>query len=256
MVEVEWCKLKSADLRHLARRDGIAILPVAALEQHGPHLPVWVDTRLCSEIAIRGARTIAAREPVTVLPCVWHGLSEHHMPFGGTITLDYPTFHNVLRCVVRSLVKLGFRRVFILNGHGGNVAAMTVSVGELTFEFGIPVTTGTYWLIGQDAIKGILDVQSNVLHAGEAETSMMLALEPDLCDASNLEEARGPWSRADAEPAGPGVQFWRSFANRTPNGVIGEAATATAEKGEKLLNAYAGALGKVLTDPALWKTPA
>src|SRR5579883_1744198 len=93
MTEVEWRKLRAEQLREAARANAIVILPVASLEQHGPHLPVEVDSMLGETVAIRAARKMAARgQPALVLPVLWTGLSEHHMSFGGTVTLDFPTF--------------------------------------------------------------------------------------------------------------------------------------------------------------------
>ncbi|MBN8902955.1 MAG: creatininase family protein, partial [Rhodospirillales bacterium] len=93
MAEVEWRKLRAEQLREKAREDAIVILPVASLEQHGPHLPVEVDSILGETVARRTADAVAARgQPVLVLPVLWTGLSEHHMSFGGTVTLDNATF--------------------------------------------------------------------------------------------------------------------------------------------------------------------
>ena len=90
---VEWRKLRADQLREKARDNAIVIQPIAALEQHGPHLPVEVDTILGETIAIRAARKVAERgQPALVLPVLWTGLSEHHMSFGGTITLDFSAF--------------------------------------------------------------------------------------------------------------------------------------------------------------------
>ena len=102
-MELEWARLKAGELRALAERDAIVVLPVAAMEQHGPHLPVMVDSLLCAEVALRTARRVAARQPVVVAPTVWSGLSEHHMAFGGTFTLDFATFSALLGCLCRSL---------------------------------------------------------------------------------------------------------------------------------------------------------
>ena len=87
-MELEWARLKASELRTLAQQDAIVLVPVAAMEHHGPHLPVMVDSLLCAEVALRAARRVPAREPAVVAPTVWSGLSEHHMPFGGTFTLE------------------------------------------------------------------------------------------------------------------------------------------------------------------------
>ena len=102
-MEVRWERLTAPELKALAARDALPVLPVGSLEQHGPHLPVWTDSLAAHALSVRAAEQAAAADlPAVVLPPLWLGLSEHHFPFGGTISLDYATFHAVLRCVVRS----------------------------------------------------------------------------------------------------------------------------------------------------------
>lgn len=252
-MELEWARLKAAELRNLAQRDAIVLLPVAAMEQHGPHLPVMVDSLLCAEVALRTARRVAERQPIVVAPTVWSGLSEHHMPLGGTFTLDFPTMLALLRCLCRSVVRHGFRRIFLLNGHGGNRFALRVVVDELSMELGAAMATATYWEPAAGRMARILEQQPGVQHACEAETSMVLALRPELVDAARFAEARF------AEPAHAvtqrGGHVWRSFAERTPTGVIGDPTVASAEKGERLLDAAAEAIAELLLDDGCWVRP-
>jgi creatinine amidohydrolase len=230
------------------------VLPVAAMEQHGPHLPVMVDTLLCGEVARRAAERASGRHPVVVAPTVWSGLSEHHMPFGGTFTLDFATFRSLIECLCRSLERHGFRRVLLLNGHGGNVAALRVVVDELR-HLDLRLLTATYWLVDPLAISEILERQSGVQHACEAETSMVMALRPELVDESQLEAARC----VDPGQVAGGAQavFSRvAFKERTPTGAVGDPTAASAEKGLRLLEASATAVAGVLSNDALWALPA
>jgi creatinine amidohydrolase len=252
MIEVEWAHLKAHELRSLATNDAVVIVPVASMEQHGPHLPVHVDTLLCTTVAQRAARRVAERQPIVVTPSVWFGLSEHHLSFGGTLTLDFFVFHGVIRCICRSLVRQGFRRILLLNGHGGNRSGLNVVVDELTQELRVPIVTVTYWMIAKQAFAEILERQNTVRHACEAETSMVLALCPELVDLACLKNAKGPSSPELSEFVGDDVYRWRSFASRTTSGVIGEAEMATAEKGERLLKAAEEALARILTTAELW----
>ncbi len=254
MPEVEWANLRAEELRNLAAKDTIVIVPIGSVEQHGPHLPVQVDALLSSEVALRAARRASDQESVIVTPCIWTGLAEHHMAFGGTITLDYSTLFALVRCVVRSLVQHGFQRILLLNGHGGNITALNVITGELTVEFAVPLVICSYWEIAKEAFAEILERQVTVRHAGEAETSMLLALKPDLVDTARLPEAEGPSSPELADLVGEGAYRWRTFASRTTTGVIGEAKTATAEKGRRLLDAASGKLAELISTPALWTT--
>ena len=252
MSSIEWANLKAHELRALATDGAVVVAPVAALEQHRPHLPVMVDSRLATEVSHRAARKAFDERPTVVLPVVWSGLSEHHMPFGGTITLDTAALTAVFRCIIDSVRRHGFTDVLILNGHGGNIVASQVIAQDLSLEFpDVTIVAATYWLEAASRLGPLLEDQSNVMHAGEAETSMMLALEPHLVDDSDLAA-----HRTDADlgflSAGEGSFRWRDLAAVTPNGVIGDPSTASAEKGERLLDAASDAIADLITDPQTW----
>jgi len=252
MRSVRWQDLKARELRELAARDAIVVVPVGSMEQHGPHLPVQVDALLATEVSLRAARVAAASEPVVVAPTVWCGLAEHHMDFGGTITLDMATYRALLGCVCGSIARHGFRRIMLLNGHGGNVTALNVIAGELARELDRPVATATYWLLAESARRfaEILDEQRNVQHACEAETSMLLALAPELVD---VEAARVVEGSAATVVEASGAYRYRSFADLSSSGVLGAPGAASAHKGERLLEAAGEAVAEVLLDSALWQ---
>ncbi|WP_159999616.1 creatininase family protein [Roseomonas sp. 18066] len=249
-MSVRWEKLTAPELRALAAQDALVVLPVAALEQHGPHLPVWTDSMIGHACCVRAAE-LAEGVPAVVLPPMWMGMSEHHLPFGGTISLDYATFHAVLRCVCRSLKAQGFRRLFLVNSHGGNIDPIAVAARELCLEFAMPVVATTIFKVSPE-IGRILETQPGVQHACEAETSFWLHLHP----------AEVRQDQVANSLSGPGVQvgeaftrFW-SFAERAPEtGVRGDPRAATAEKGEKLLAAVACALAEAMREPLLWRAP-
>jgi creatinine amidohydrolase len=256
---LEFSSLTAPQLNTMAARDAIIIVPVGSTEQHGPHLPVMVDYRLATEVARRGAvKLAAAGHPVLVTPTVWTGFAEHHMELGGTITLDYAVFHGVIRGVVRSLARDGFRRICVLNGHGGNIAPLVVAVSELTVELKIPLVYFSYWEIAEAATKAILEYQDKILHACEGETSMMMAVEPALIDRSRLHEAKGPdQDRPEIEAlVGKNVFRWQTLNARSRRGVIGNGAAGTPEKGERLLAAMSDRLAEVLGTAELWTAKA
>lgn len=251
--QIYWEQLRSLQLKSLADANAIVVVPVGSIEQHGPHLPVKVDALLATEVARRAALKIQTHQPILVTPTVWCGLAEHHMDFCGTLTLDFETFHALLRNLCRSIRHHGFRRIFLLNGHGGNIAALNVICSELVRELeGLRVVSGTYWTLPEVAEKfaEILEVQQNVRHAGEAETSMMLALEPELVDQSILNQADGT---PEIPFYGSGVSRWVSFKEVSANGVIGSPSVATAAKGELLLEVASEGIAGVLQDPELWQ---
>jgi creatinine amidohydrolase len=252
MSEVEWARLTAPEIRALAARGrALAVLPVGALEQHGPHLPAGTDSLIAAALAVRAARLAGPTEPVLVLPAIWTGMSEEHLPFGGTIALDYAGLAGVLRGVVRSLRALGFARLLVVNGHGGNDAPLAVASRELALEFAFPIVAALPWRLIPDTLRGVLEAQSGVQHACEAETSVMLALAPELVRLDRM-----------APPAEGGVaanpaltRFW-SFAERAPaTGVRGDPRAASAAKGEKLMAAMADALAAAIRDVTLWRAP-
>jgi creatinine amidohydrolase len=255
-TEVEWRKLRADQLREMARADAIVILPVASLEQHGPHLPVEVDSMLGETVAVRAARKVAERGGHAVaLPVLWTGLSEHHMSFGGTITLSFPALSAVVEDVCRSVLRHGFKRIVLLNAHGGNENALRNITDELTPKLGAPIVQFTYWYAAAVAIARILETQSALMHACEAETSMMLAVRPELVAMDRVVLAKANSSPDVSDVVGGGVYRWRTVAARSSSGVIGNPEAATAEKGERLFEAIATALADKLCNVDLWELP-
>jgi len=246
---VMWQALTAADLSEQARADAIVLLPVASMEQHGPHLPVGVDSLLCEGVCRRAAETVAPTSPVIVAPTLWCGMAEHHMAFGGTFTFDLATYRDVLASLVNSIERHGFKRLLIVNGHGGNVAALAAILPDLQRQRSLKIRTTTYFELAQPAMPAILEDQDGVRHACEAETSMMLALAPELVRADALKAAHGP-AHVHRRPLALGQ--YRSFRDFTPSGVVGDARRASRQKGEKLLAACAAALATALKDPHTW----
>jgi creatinine amidohydrolase len=204
----------------LAARDAVVLLPVASVEQHGPHLPTGVDDILVTAVCRRTARLLTLGMPVVVAPTVWCGLADHHVAFGGTFSLSLATYHALLRDLCRSILKAGFGKIVLVNGHAGNIA-------------------------------GLLEDQGGLMHACEVETSMMMATAPELVDASRLPDAHGPAFDVAASLR-PTLKRWVAFDRLTASGVLGDARRASAAKGEALLAARATALARRLQDSEPW----
>jgi creatinine amidohydrolase len=245
-------KLTAAEVQQAAAENALVIVPVASLEQHGPHLCTGTDIILGGNVALEIAKRLAAGGmPVIVTPVVWTGLAEHHMAFGGTVTLDSQVFLAVLRGVVSSAARHGFKRVILLNGHGGNAEAIGTAATEFAVELGIRVAGATYWHMVPEAIAPLLERQPTLMHACEAETSMVWHLMPEGVRPDRLAEGHGPASsRVEGQP--PGLLMRRNFREITESGVVGDARTASAEKGAKLLDAIATRCAEVLANPRLW----
>jgi creatinine amidohydrolase len=255
-MHYEWRKLRADQLREQARKDAIVILPIAAIEQHGPHLPVEVDSMLGETVAARTAEKLqAAGEEVLVLPVLWTGLSEHHMSFGGTITLDNATFAAVVEGVIKSVLRHGFRRMVLLNAHGGNENALRTIADDLTPKHGVPIIQFTYWYAAAVAIAKILETQGGLQHACEAETAMMMAVRPDLVADDRIPLAKSNTTSDLSDVVGGGVYMWRSIGSRSGSGVIGNPEAASKEKGEALFDAISTALAAKLRNDELWTLP-
>ena len=248
---VMWKLLTAADLRAKAAAGAIVVLPVASMEQHGPHLPVGVDTILTEAVCQAAAEVVAGDAAVVVAPTLWCGMAEHHMAFGGTFTFDIPTYRSVLHSLLASIGRHGFKRVLIVNGHGGNIAALAAFLPDIAREIGLELRVTTYFEQAKTALGEVLEDQEGVHHACEAETSMMLVAAPDSVRRERLSEAYGP-AHSSAPPAG--VARYRSFRDITPSGVIGDARRASAQKGEKLMAACRDGIAAVLRNPETWSS--
>jgi creatinine amidohydrolase len=255
-VEVRWDRLSAPALRDAVKDKTVVIIPLGATEQHGPHLPTQVDWRSAYEISLRAARLMAGRQRALVTPAIPFGMSEHHMSLGGTLTLDYATMAAVIGCVARSAARHGFERIFVLNGHGGNIAALETILTELTIELKLPLAGGTYWFIAAESIRGILEHQPQLLHACEAETSIMQALSPETVAPldPSMRGALVPGMSA-IQGVNPAIFRWQHLKTRSSIGILGEAWAATPEKGQRLLAAISRDVADALSDQRLWEAP-
>ncbi len=250
MPSVMWKELTAEDLRAKVAANAIVVLPVASMEQHGPHLPVGVDTFLVEAVCKGGAEIAVKDVPVVVAPTLWCGMAEHHMAFGGTFTFDIPTYMAVLSAFLTSIKRHGFKRVFIVNGHGGNIAAMNAFLPDFTRETGLLLYGTTYFDMSRDDLAPLLEDQKQVHHACEVETSLMMVVAPDTVKHDRLGEAFGMLN-GDPRKAFPASRFL-SFKEITPSGVIGDARRANKDKGEKILKVCAEGLAKTLCDEEMW----
>ena len=174
-----------AELNRTSLHSGAAatmlVIPCGATEQHGPHLPVGTDTLAAQHIAESAARLIADVAPVVVSPPLYFGSSAHHIPFGGTLSLSTETYYRVLMDLGESAVGGGFRRIFFLNGHGGNHELVQLAARDLALRHPVAAGAGSWWIMaGKAAFQGGPAGLVVPGHSGVVETSVMLALRPDL----------------------------------------------------------------------------
>jgi creatinine amidohydrolase len=172
----------------------IAVLPTASIEQHGPHAPVMTDTLLCGTVAQRAAEKAAGKAQVLVAPVLCYGNSHHHRPFPGVLSLSSPTYLAAVTEILEGLALSGFRKLIVLNGHGGNTDSNAVVGLDFVHRLGhdVVIATGAYWDIARAALveKGLMSSKMIPGHAGRFETSMVMAIRPDLIDPDGLAQVQ------------------------------------------------------------------
>lgn len=251
-------EMTSPQVRDVAD-SAVAILPLAAIEQHGAHLAVSTDTALVTSIA--ESAEAALREQVVLCPTLPFGSSHHHLAFAGTLSLSPQLYVTVVVELVESLLQSGFRRIVLLNGHGGNITPVRLALGVLSHKYDDSLRPNialvTYWELGGAAFAGEAPMESPALsHACEYETSMMLHLFPERVRMAYA--IRG----ASAEPndyiGWEDDQPYRgvSMSKRThfisDAGSSGRPDLATAAKGEHLYKTAVGATIQFLQDYQNW----
>lgn len=229
-------ELTREELDELAPR-AILLLPVASIEQHGPHLPSVTDTALVGAVLDRACTLVEPGTELLQAPTLCYGASDHHLIFGGTLSLTTNTFGSVLRDLMRSAARAGCRRVLIVNGHGGNASTCATVAADVSREEGILVATCSYWdLVEPPVTAG---------HAGIFETSLMLVARPELV---RLDRARPSPGTVPAHRRGLNVRtadLWQQI-----DGFTDDPRGATAEYGEELVAQCAEALAAAIRELA------
>jgi creatinine amidohydrolase len=234
------------------RADWIAVLPLGATEQHGPHLPFETDTIIAQGIVDRLIAVLPADLPVTILPVEPIGYSIEHMDVSGTRTLAFEEAVNRWLAIAADLHDKGIRKLVLLNAHGGNSPLLTIVATEarVRFDMLVVATSWTRFGIPQDVIAP--EAKAIDIHGGDIETSVMLALRPDLVDmakAENFPSRQSDFAKRykHLRAYGPHALGWK-MSDINPQGVAGNASAATAEKGEELLSHAVNGLVELLQD--------
>jgi len=239
-------------------RTRVAVLPLGSLEQHGHHLPLLTDTFNCSEIA-RRAR-LEVEDEAVFLPILWIAVSEHHSGFPGTMSVRSTVYAELLEDMVESLIRAGFRRILLLNAHGGNVIPDSVAIYDVQLrhadDAGLWLVLGSWWSIAAEQIAAIESLQQKeVSHACEQETSIMLRLRPDLVDLGRASGATIPYPSDFYVPdfSKPSrIDVPRRLDQLSATGAFGSPELASAEKGEAILAAASGEVAALIREIARW----
>jgi creatinine amidohydrolase len=230
-----WWDLTTQDFADIDAERAVAILPVGAVEQHGPHLPVRVDAAINAGIISRAVELMPPDCPALVLPMMPVGKSDEHLAFPGTLTLSHETLARVWFELGESVHRAGIRKILFFNSHGGQPQLLEIVCRELRVKLGM-YAVSAMWprLIDMDALFNP-DENRHGIHAGQSETSIMLHLHPELVEM-HLAENFVPLSvemERESEILGRGgsVSFGWQAQDLHPKGACGDATKATAQLG-------------------------
>jgi len=237
----------------------VIVLPLGAIEQHGPHLPVGTDTHIVT--ALSQALQQALPEDVVLCPSLPFGSSHHHLDFGGTISLTPALYTAVVVELVQSLLQDGFQRIVLLNGHGGNITpvrqALSILSNQINGDQSPNIVLATYWELAGKAFAGAAPMESPALsHACEYETSLILHLYPEQVRREHIKRSQRPASNGyipweDDEPY-RGISLVKPTAYISDNGASGEPQLGTKEKGEHLFKEALQALVGFVSEFKNW----
>lgn len=254
-----WSALSTADFASLDLARTIAVLPVAAIEQHGPHLPLSVDTDIVNGVVQAALPHLAADLPALFLPTQAVGFSPEHTRFAGTLTLKSETLLRVWTELGECVAASGVKKLVLFNAHGGQVGALDLVARDLRARLGMLVYSVNWFHLplrdenGQD-VNAMFSVEEHRfgIHAGEIETSLMLALAPDRVRMPQAEYFRSTsQERAQRFPIlgnGKSAKLAWQMQDYNANGAVGNAGAATAEKGRVVLGAAGRALAQLLSE--------
>jgi creatinine amidohydrolase len=241
-------EMTSPELATIDREQTVVMIPIAAVEQHGPHLPTGTDTIICTAVAFEAEKQLAER--VLLVPTVWLGASAHHLRLGSTLSSDLQTYVSTLCDIGESLLDDGYLRLLFINGHGGNVDPMRVALRQLQHSYpDALLAAGSYWSLADDLIRETLEGEHKYVgHACEFETSMILHLRPELVAQESVADA-GKLVADNID----GLFLSRDMRHRTEQGCTGRPDLASAEKGRILFDGVVDRLvvtaAKLLNEP-------
>jgi creatinine amidohydrolase len=248
----QWRDMTTVDFASADTARWIAVLPVAAIEQHGPHLPVYTDTCIMEGMIARVIELLPEELPVTFLPVQAVGKSNEHISSPGTLTASWETATRLWLEIGDSVHRAGVEKLILVNSHGGNVPMVDIVARELRVRHDMLVVATAWSRFGHP--EGMPSGEEGLygIHGGEIETSLMLHLRPDLVrmeHAADFRSAQLDFMSAFAHLRAHGpVQFGWKAQDLNPAGTVGNAALATAEKGKAVLDHQAAAFVALCRD--------
>lgn len=239
-------ELTRAEAREAAG-SALVLLPTGATEQHGPHLPVGTDSMVVEAVAREAAARVRPAILALVAPTLAFGSSPHHLQFGGTMSVSTETYYRLICDLLESLAEGGFRRIFIVNGHGGNSELVQLAARDVALRREIAVAAGSYWTIAWEHLtaEGAGKVGHLPGHAGAFETSLVAALRPELVREPRPERELDPHS-SPPMPADPYRAEIHGFWKRI-DGYSDSPARGHKDDGERFLAAAVEGVADALT---------
>jgi len=253
-----WADQRSAEFASFIDDATVAVLPVGAIEQHGPHLPVSVDATLAEGMALETAKRVADAN-IFVLPTISYGKSDEHLKYPGVLTLDAPTLLSTIVNIGKSVARTGVRRLVLLTAHGGNVPVLQIAARQLRIEANMFVVCAGWVTMGFP--EGLLPENEarDGIHAGFVETSAMLYFREDLVDMSKAKDFV-PAVRTVAEEnsflrlTGPVSAGWMMH-DMNPEGAAGQAHLASKKAGAAIVEYAAERYARLLDEVAAYQIP-
>lgn len=247
-----WEHLATTDLADGALAQAVAVLPVAAVEQHGPHLPLGTDAILTDAVVDVALERLPAGVEALRLPTQRVGVSPEHAGFPGTLTVDAETAIAQWSAIGRAVARAGLLRLLILNGHGGQTALVDVVAMRLRAELRMTVVRATYFAF-LDSDPGLDDRERRFgWHGGCVETALMLAVRPDLVRMDRARDFRSAAEGIEAAHQALRVEGETGIAwmagDLNPSGATGDAAAANTELGRRLLSRAADRLALLIAE--------
>lgn len=244
------------DVRNLKVANKIVLFPLGSFEQHGHHMPLTTDTDIVTGIARRMEQKRSAK--ILCLPTLWPGHSTHHLAFPGTLSVSQMPYITLVCEMCRSIVKMGAKKIFLLNGHGGNDIPVRAALRELKTEFPkIQFVFASYWALGAQTIKKVRESEMGGLgHACEMEASMMLYLHPEKVNMKKVRrdgrsKNQDRYRKGDMMTSRP-IYFVNEFDEISETGTVGYPDLATAEKGKHFINGIVDEVLEFVDDFAKW----
>jgi creatinine amidohydrolase len=249
----DWAALSTADAIAVARRDPVVILPLAATEQHGPHLPLSTDADIGRGILTAALQRLSPGAEVWTLPMLTVGASLEHARFAGTESAPFEELVRIIEGYGGDLAQSGVRRLVLFNSHGGNRPAVDIAALALRERHDLLVVKANYFRFGRPANVTLPESEwKHGLHGGAVETAMMLHLRPEAVRRDAVSDFPSLGARLERTLRRVGPEGEASFAwlagDLNPDGVVGDARLATADIGARLVEHYATVLAEVIED--------